>query len=127
MFDLSTIGKVVEGTYKRGGKTRVDDVRLEVSALVVMPAQFRKTLYLLGTRLDGTSAGNVVLMVAGAFKPDSVKTTPAKAFKAIDLANYVVTPGSDSFAWLEKVTDEDLPWALELGGKPLADFVVKTA
>jgi len=124
-------GNVMVGRYKRAGRQAVD-VSLEVTAHVALKDRYGKVIpYLFGTRLDAGSEGNVVLMRADCFKPDSVVAEVAKGFKPIEgLAEgewFVTPPGNgDSFAFIERVNDPaDREWAKSLGGKSLLGFVVE--
>jgi len=132
--NTNLVGKVVSGRYKRAGR-EASEMAIEVSAHVVIPdTRGNRVPYYFGTRLDSAAAGNVMLVRSNCFKPDSVKVAPATSFKPIEgLAEgeWFVTPPSEanaSFAYVERVKDpSDQQWAASLGGKPLANYVVKAA
>ena len=133
-MNTNLVGMVLEGRYKRAGREAAT-MAIEVAAHVaISDSRGNRVPYLFGTRLDSAAAGNVVLVRANCFKPDSVKVSPAPAFQPIEgLAEgeWFVTPPSEanaSFAYVERVKDpSDQQWAASLGGKPLANYVVKAA
>lgn len=120
----SLAGKVVEGLHKRGGSPTATVIKLEVTAIATMVVRGRQVPYLFGTRLDGNAAGNVNLVRADCFKPDTVIISEAQGFRAIDLAGWMVTPNSSAFVFIEKIEEPELiKWAVSLGGRPLCDYV----
>lgn len=128
---MSTVEKLVEGAvvmdgrYKRAGRPG-SDVSIEVSGVADIPSRFGPNAYVIGTRLDAAQAGNVVAMRLDCFNPETVKVREAKAFKAIDVEHYLVTPGNASFAFLELVEDaEDRKYGLANGSVALADYLRK--
>ena len=125
------VGKVVSGRYKTAGRIAIGNVMLEVTAHLAIADRFgTKYPYLFGTRLDAGREGNIALMRVDRFKPDTMKAVEATAFKPIegvDKSEWFVTPPGhgDSFAYVERVQDPiDQAWAVQLGAKPLADYVV---
>ncbi len=126
MFDNTVVGSVVTGLYKRAGRPS-NEVALEITALAVLPVQGRAVGYLVGTRLNGSQAGSVVMMRASCFNPASVSIVKAEKYEPVDLSAYYVVTGDQSgaFAPLEKVDPKDADWAIALGGRKLTDYLVK--
>ena len=127
MFGPDVVGSVITGSYKRAGRSSTQ-VAIEVTGLAVIPAGGRLVSYVVGTRVDASSqAGMVVLMRSGCFNPNRIKVEKAAKFEPVDLTDYYVTLGDQSgvFAPLEKVSPEDVDWALSLGGRKLSDYLVK--
>jgi hypothetical protein len=130
MLTQNLVGKVFLGQYKRAGRNSTT-MAVEVTAHVRLPDS-RGTLipYLFGTRVDSQAAGNVVLVRTNCFRAQTAVIEDAKKFEAIPLEGWYVTQPSEdnaSFAFIEKVEKADEDWAKSLGGRPLADFVVKAA
>ena len=126
MFEQLMAGKVIEGQYKRAGRESTE-VRLEVTAVLVLPTGRGNVAYAFGTRTDAEKAGVIALMRLDAFRPSSIVVSDADNFKPIEgyaEGEWYATAGSVSFGYPERVSAKDVAWALECGGKPLKSFEV---
>ena len=121
-------GMVVDGRYKRaGGKASL--MALEVSAVVESPSNRGTAAYLFGVRTDEANSGKVVAVRSDAFDPRNVVVSDApESFEALGISDWYTTSGSQSFAFVEELTEEDdQEWSKLQGGMALSDLAIVEA
>ena len=121
-------GMVVDGRYKRAGR-KASLMALEVSAVVEIPSNRGPAAYLFGVRTDEANSGKVVAVRSDAFDPRNVVVSDApESFKALDISDWYTTSGSQSFAFVEELTEEDdQEWSKLQGGLALSDLAIAEA
>lgn len=114
-------GQKITGKYRRSGYTVATDISIVVSAVVSLPdSRGRKREYMFGINQDGTA----VLLVPGGF--DGRRTTIEDSNEELlSLDGWYSARGLDAFGFADKVSSEDVQWALDLGALPLVDYQIE--
>jgi len=119
-----TQGATVAGRYKRGTRPAVE-VSMTVDRVFVVPDQFgNETPYVLGTYNTGPRTGTVAALRADCFDPRTLELGQEKDYKPLptDGSEWYLTTGSGAFGFTERVSEDDIDWAVVQGGTPLSDY-----